>query len=233
MSFPAHSLSSDQARELGHSFLSRVYGWMSLALAVTAAIAWAVTLSPQILALLIQNPALIFVCVILEIILVIYLSARITHLSTSGATSLFLAYSALNGLTFALIFLAYTPVSIFGTFLITAGMFGACALYGTVTKKDLSTLGAFLFMALFGLILATLVNIFIASSTLYYLTSYAGVIIFAGLTAWDVQNLKHLGTQIDTDSENTHKTAILGALKLYLDFINLFLFLLRLFGNRR
>lgn len=150
------------------------------------------------------------------------------------ATGMFMLYSVLTGLTISVVLAAYTMESVAGTFFITAAMFGALSVYGYTTKRSLSGIGNFLFMALIGLIIASIVNIFMKSSALYWVITYAGVLIFAGLTAYDTQKLKEMGAQIDVeDKESMRKLAILGALNLYLDFINLFLMLLRIFGDRR
>ena len=207
------------------SFLQRVFAWMFVGLLVTAAAAAAIGSSDALLTDITANPVLLIVLFVAQLGLVIAISARADRMSPALATGLFLLYSATNGVIFALIFELYTAQSIFTAFLVTAGMFGAMALYGYVTKTDLSRLGAILFMALIGLILATIVNFFVASGALYWITTYAGVAIFAGLTAYDVQKIKRY--------EGGQGDAIRGALSLYLDFINLFLFLLRIFGQSR
>ena len=207
------------------SFLQRVFAWMFAGLLVTAAAAAAIGTSDALLTDITANPILLIVLFVAQLGLVIAISARADRMSPALATGLFLLYSATNGVIFALIFELYTAQSIFTAFLVTAGMFGAMALYGYVTKADLARLGAILFMALIGLILATIVNIFVANEALYWITTYAGVAIFAGLTAHDVQKIKRY--------EGGQGDAIRGALSLYLDFINLFLFLLRIFGQSR
>ena len=207
------------------SFLQRVFAWMFVGLLVTAGAAAVIGSSDSMLTDLTENPVLLIVLFVAQIGLVIAISARADRMSPALSTGLFLLYSATNGLIFALVFELYTTQSIFTAFAVTAGMFGAMAVYGYVTKTDLSKLGSILFMALIGLILATIVNLFIANSALYWITTYAGVAIFAGLTAYDVQKIKgYEGGQGD---------AIRGALALYLDFINMFLFLLRIFGQSR
>jgi hypothetical protein len=207
------------------SFLQRVFAWMFVGLLVTAGAAALIGSNDSMLTDLTENPVLLIVLFVAQIGLVVAISARADRMSPALSTGLFLLYSATNGLIFALIFELYTTQSIFTAFAVTAGMFGAMAVYGYVTKMDLSKLGSILFMALIGLILATIVNLFIANSALYWITTYAGVAIFAGLTAYDVQKLKgYEGGQGD---------AIRGALALYLDFINMFLFLLRIFGQSR
>jgi hypothetical protein len=202
---------------------------MFAGLLVTAAVAAAVGASDTLLTDVTSNPLILIVLIVLQLGLVLALAARAQNMSAPVATGLFLLYSALNGLMFAFIFELYTTQSIFTTFAITSAMFGAMAVYGFVTKADLSKLGAILFMALIGLILATIVNIFWANSTLYWVTTYAGVAIFAGLTAYDMQKLKRYAEA----GMSGQGRAIQGALALYLDFINLFLFLLRIFGQAR
>jgi uncharacterized protein len=207
------------------SFLQRVFAWMFAGLLVTAGTAALIGSSDALLTDITENPLLLIVLFIAQIGLVIAISARADRMSPALATVLFLLYSATNGVIFALVFELYTAQSIFTAFAVTAGMFGAMAVYGYVTKTDLSKLGSILFMALIGLILATIVNLFIANSALYWITTYAGVAIFAGLTAYDVQKIKNY--------EGGQGDAIRGALSLYLDFINMFLFLLRIFGQGR
>jgi FtsH-binding integral membrane protein len=170
-----------------------------------------------------------------ELGLVFYLSARIQKIQASTASALFIGYSVLNGLTLSVVFLAYTSSSIAGTFFITAGMFGAMAIYGLVTKRDLSGWGSFLFMGLVGIIIASIVNIFLKSSGMSWMISLIGVFIFTGLTAYDVQRIKTIGEEgiMAQGTEAIGKGAIMGALTLYLDFINLFLMLLRFFGGSR
>jgi uncharacterized protein len=162
---------------------------------------------------------------------VLGLSAGIGRLAPTTASALFIVYAALNGLTMAAIFLVYTRTSIASTFFITASTFGVMSLYGYTTKRDLTKMGSLLFMALIGLILASLVNFFLKSTALYWIITYAGVLIFVGLIAWDTQKIKRLSTQA-TDETSGRRIAIIGSLMLYLDFINLFLFLLRIFGKR-
>jgi uncharacterized protein len=207
------------------SFLQRVFAWMFAGLLVTAGAAAVIGSSDALLTDITANPLLLIVLFVAQLGLVFAIAARADRMSPALATGLFLLYSATNGVIFALVFELYTAQSIFTAFLVTAGMFGAMAVYGYVTKTDLSKLGSILFMALIGLILATVVNLFVASSALYWITTYAGVAIFAGLTAYDVQKIKQY--------EGGQGDAIRGALSLYLDFINMFLFLLRIFGQSR
>jgi hypothetical protein len=223
-----------QARqEASTIFLAKVFNWMAIGLGLTGIVAY-LTASTGLAYVLVGSP-LFFVLVIGELGLVFYLSARIDKIQAGTATGLFVGYSVLNGLTLSMIFLAYTSSSIAGTFFITAGMFGAMAIYGLVTKRDLSGFGSFLFMGLIGIIIASVVNIFLKSSSLYWAISMIGVLIFTGLTAWDVQKIKQMGEEgIMTQGDSAiRKGAIMGALALYLDFINLFLMLLRFFGASR
>jgi len=215
-------------------FMTKVYGWMCCALFITAITAWYVSGSEQILSFIFNNSAALWILLIAEFGLVVAISAAINKISAQTAILLFVLYSLLTGATLSIIFLVYTAESIATTFGLTGITFGIMSIYGLVTKKDLSSWGNILFMALIGLILATVVNIFWASSTLYWITTYAGIIIFVGLTAYDTQKLRKLSLQINPEESETYtKTAILGALTLYLDFINMFLYLLRLFGKRK
>ncbi|WP_035272943.1 Bax inhibitor-1/YccA family protein [Desulfogranum japonicum] len=223
-----------QARlEASTVFLAKVFNWMAIGLAVTGGLAYLVAQTD--LALRIASSPLLIVLLLAELGLVFFLSARIDKIQPGTATGLFLFYSALNGLTLSVIFLAYTRTSIGGTFLITAGMFAGMAIYGMVTKRDLSGMGSFLFMGLIGIILASVVNMFLQSSSLYWTISLIGVLIFVGLTAYDVQKIKTMGEQgiMEQGEAAVQRGAILGALTLYLDFINLFLLLLRFFGGSR
>lgn len=215
------------------SFLSKVYGWMTVGLALTA-LAAMMTLSSQSLLNLIFGNKLVFYALIFgELGLVIALSAAINKISSTTATLMFLLYSALNGVTFASIFLIYTSSSIASTFVVASGTFGAVSLYGYVTKRDLTGWGSFFFMGLIGIIIASVVNIFLQSEMISWAISYIGVFVFVGLTAYDTQKIKQIGAAGFGDEESRKKAAIIGALRLYLDFINLFLMLLRIMGNRR
>jgi len=216
------------------TLFQQVYGWMAGGLAITGLVAWYVSQSDALLNLVFGNQLIFFGIIIAELALVVGLSWGLTRMSATMATGAFLLYAALNGVTMAFIFLAYTQESIASTFLVTAGTFGAISMYGYTTKRDLTSWGTYLFMALIGLILASVVNIFLQSSAIYWITTYAGVLIFVGLTAYDTQKIKELSARIDaSDTENFQKMAIMGALRLYLDFINLFLYLLRILGKRR
>ncbi len=214
-------------------FFSKVYSWMTAGLALTA-LASVLTLSSEAtLNLIFGNRMVFYALIIAELGLVIALSAAINKISAQVATLMFLGYSALNGVTFAAIFLIYTSSSIASTFFVASGTFAAMSIYGFVTKRDLTGWGSFLFMGLIGIIIASVVNIFLQSTMIYWVTSYIGVFVFVGLTAYDTQKIKQIGQAGFADGESQHKAAILGALRLYLDFINLFLMLLRIMGNRR
>ncbi|MCQ2243458.1 MAG: Bax inhibitor-1/YccA family protein [Bacteroidaceae bacterium] len=212
--------------------MKKVYTWMTLALAITGMTAWLVASSPAIMATIFSNSILFWGLLLGELGLVIWLSAGINKMSLTTATLLFIAYSVVNGLTMSFIFLAYTASSIATTFFITAGTFGAMSLFGYTTGKDLSGMGKILFMALIGLIIATIVNIFVGNGMMDMIISYAGVLIFVGLTAYDTQKIKQMFWEADEYNPDVQKYAVLGALTLYLDFINLFLYLLRIFGRR-
>jgi uncharacterized protein len=213
-------------------FFNTVYAWMASGLALTAVVAWWVSTQYSMLRSIFQ-PGMLLVLFLVEIGLVMVISSSIQKLSATTATVLFLVYSAINGLTLSAIFLVYTQASLVQAFVVTAGTFGAMSVYGFVTKRDLSALGSMLMMALIGLIIASIVNIFWANSTLYWVVTYAGVLIFVGLTAYDTQKLRHIAMQTAHDREMAGRMAIYGALNLYLDFINLFLFILRILGSRR
>ena len=211
--------------------LNQTYMWMTGGLCLTAVIALAVFQSGLLLTL---NPIVWFGLIIAELALVFVISAAINRISPAMATSLFLAYAALNGVTLSFIFAYYTDTSITATFFVTAGMFGIVSLYGYTTKRDLTGIGSIAIMALVGLILASIVNMFLASPGLYWLITYAGVIIFIALTAYDTQKIKRWSQSVpSSDTVTIQRLGILGALTLYLDFINLFLFILRIMGRRR
>ena len=210
--------------------MRRVYGKMTLGLLLTALTSLLIVNTPAALALLFSSRAMIWILFAVEIGLVIYLSARLDKLSTGTAAALFYLYSALNGVVLAPIFLMYTGASIAMTFAITAGTFGAMTIFGYVTRQDLSKFGSILFMALIGLIICTVVNLFWGNSMMDLMISIAGVLIFVGLTAWDTQAIKRMCAE--SDPSMIGKVATMGALSLYLDFINLFLYLLRFFGSR-
>ena len=225
------SLVTPGAVERIGAFLSRVYGWMFLGLLVTAGVAFTIASSETLIETLLVNRILIWVVLFAQLGLVFYLSARVERLAPATAAVLFLLYSALVGVTTSIILLVYTATSIASTFIITAGMFGAMAVFGTVTKRSLAGLGQFMFMGLIGLILAMIVGFFWQSDALQFVISVVGVLIFTGLTAYDAQRLKHMAVALPDGQLGSY--AIVGALSLYLDFINLFFFLLRLMGGRR
>lgn len=229
-----HSLEQAQAITITNSFFSRTYAWMASALLVTAITAYYLANYQLGFVLSFATDSTVLILLfIAQIGLVIYLSARIHKMSVGTAIGVFYFYALTLGITLSTIFLVYTMASITSTFVITAGMFGAMALIGVTTKIDLTKFGSVMLMALIGIILASLVNFFLQSSTLYWIVTYAGVVIFAGLTAYDNQRLMRMSKEIgDAESDSITKIAIMGALALYLDFINLFLFLLRIFGSR-
>lgn len=212
--------------------MRKVYLWMTMALALTGFTAYGVATSPGILQTIYSNPAVMWGLVIAELILVITVSGAINRLSLSVATLLFIVYSVLNGALLSSVFLVYTASSVATVFFITAGIFAAMALVGYTTKTDLSSMGKILLMALIGMIIATIVNLFVKSTGLELIISYIGVLVFVGLTAYDSQKIKQMLLQAPDASEGAQKVALLGALSLYLDFINLFLYLLRIFGRR-
>jgi len=214
------------------SFFNAVYGWMCAGLALTAVVAWWVSGHMDVVARVFTRGELIALF-IAQFVLVVVISAATQRISASVATVLFLAYSALNGLTLAGIFMIYTSSSIAGAFIASAVTFGALSLWGMVTQRDLSVLGRFLFMALIGIIVASLVNLFLAHGAYYWLISYAGVALFAGLTAYDTQMLKQIAYATADNPALAARLSINGALRLYLDFLNLFLFLLQIMGDRR
>ena len=214
------------------ALMSKVYLWMTLALVVTGMTAYYVASTPAILYAIVSNQIAFWGLFIGELVLVFVLSSRIMSLSFVTASLMFVIYSIMNGVFFSFILLAYTEQSIATTFLITAGTFGAMSLFGFVTKRDLSTMGRILFMLLIGLIIATVVNIFMKAEGLALILNYAGVVIFVGLTAYDTQSIKQM-LQEHGDKEGAEKIALLGSLSLYLDFINLFIYLLRFFGESR
>jgi FtsH-binding integral membrane protein len=234
MQTETQSITISQARQDAASiFLAKVFNWMAVGLGITGIVAYATAATG--LATRIINSPLFLIIALGTLGLVFFLSARIDKIQASTASALFVAYSVLNGLFFSTIFLRYTGASIASTFVITAGMFGAMAVYGLVTKRDLSGWGSFLFMGLIGLIIASIVNIFLKSTGVYWVTSMIGVLIFTGLTAYDVQKIKRMGEEgiMSQGQEAITKGSIMGALALYLDFINLFLMLLRFFGGSR
>ncbi|MFO7986938.1 MAG: Bax inhibitor-1/YccA family protein [Desulfatiglandaceae bacterium] len=230
-----NSVARSRTGVLVNDFVRSVYNWMAGGLALTGVVAYYVSNSETMMRLIFGNPIIFFVLIIAELGLVFSISGMVQRMSASTATGLFMLYSGLNGITLSFIFLAYTRTSIVSTFFICAGTFVGCSIYGWTTKKDLTSWRGFLMMGLIGIIIASLVNMFIRSSAMHVIISYIGVIVFVGLTAYDTQKLKNMAlTQpADTDGSVVRKGAILGALSLYLDFINLFLMLLRIFGSSR
>jgi len=226
------------AKPIAKTFIANVFSWMGIALAISAVTAYVFGTDPSYMQYLL-NPAtrglsgLGYIVMFAPIGLVLLMGFGMYRLSSTALTGVFLVYSVLMGMSLSFIFLAYTAASIYTIFISTAAMFGVMALVGYTTKTDLTKLGSLLFMALIGIIIAGLVNLFLHSDGLSYIISFIAVIIFTGLTAYDVQKLKNIGAQVEGGTETTAKVSIMGALTLYLDFINLFLALLRLFGSRK
>jgi uncharacterized protein len=231
MSHTPTQLMSADAQLRQSSFLSQVYAWMTAGLLVTSVVAAYAASTPAVLNLIYGNPFTIWLLFIAQIALVIGLSAAIERLPPGTAVALFVGYAALNGLTLSAIFLVYTSTSIAQAFLATAATFLVMSFYGATTKRDLSTFGNLLLMALIGFLIGSIVNLFWANSALYWVLTYLGIVVFIGLTAYDTQQIKRLSEQAQDDT-TARRLAIIGALKLYLDFINLFLLLLRLFSSR-
>lgn len=232
----------EQAQVRVNSFVRSVYNWMGIGLALTGVTAYVVANSPSLLGMLFQvvgnrlQPTMLFYgLIIAELAMVFTLSARVNKMQASTATALFVGYSALNGATLSSIFLLYTSASITSVFFICSGTFAATSAYGWMTKKDLTSMGQFMFMGLIGIIIASVVNMFMQSSAMQMIISYIGVVIFVGLTAYDTQKIKSMAMSQPADATGAmvRKGALIGALALYLDFINLFLMLLRIFGDRR
>jgi hypothetical protein len=232
---PANAVEQTRTQVLVNEFVRSVYNWMAVGLGLTGAVAWYVSSSPAAIQMVFGNRMLFFVLIIAQLGMVFSLSGMISRMSAGTATGLFMVYSALNGVTLSFIFLVYTRTSIVSTFFVCAGTFLACSIYGWTTKRDLTSFGGFLMMGLIGIIIASLVNMFIRSSGLSIMISYIGVFVFVGLTAYDTQKIKNMAMTQPGGLEAgvVRKGAILGALSLYLDFINLFLMLLRIFGQAR
>ena len=224
-----------RAEILVNEYVRSVYNWMGIGLALTGFVALYVSNNQTMIRLIFGNPLIFFVLILAELGLVFSISGMVNRMSAGTATSLFVIYSVLNGVTLSFVFLAYTRTSIVSTFFICAGTFVGCSIYGWTTKRDLTSWGGFLIMGLIGIIIASLVNMFFRSSAVSMMISYIGVFIFVGLTAYDTQKIKNMAlTQpAGLDGGVIRKGAILGALSLYLDFINLFLLLLRIFGQSR
>lgn len=233
--FDTHTLTSNTASRAAQSSLMRsVYVWMTLALVITGLTAMYVAKSMTLIQLMMENSLFFWGLLLAEVGVVVYLTARIHRMAFSTATVLFILYSLLNGVTLSVLFLVYTFSSIATTFFVTAGTFGAMALVGYVTRRDLSRIGSLCIMGVIGLIIASVVNLFLHNSMMDLVISCAGVLVFVGLTAYDAQKIKRLlmteGMEVN---ETTQKIALLGAMTLYLDFINLFIYLLRLLGDRK
>src|SRR3989441_1958222 len=222
---------SAAAAERVSAFLRAVYGWMCFGLGVRAVLAYAIPASAAVVQTIASNHLLFLGALAVELGLVFYLSARVQSLAPNAAMLLFLLYSGLNGVTLSVVLLAYTGASIATTFVVTAGMFGALAAFGSTTKRSVAGAGQFFFMGLVGLVLASILGLFWHNDALQFLISVVGVIVFTGLTAWDAQRLKHMAAELPEGRSAAY--AIVGALSLYLNFINLFLILLRFTGGRR
>ena len=227
-------ISAEEAADVQARFFAQVYGWMAAGLGLTGGIALFASSSPALMQFVFGTRFVFLGLIIVELVIVGFLSARIFNWSLGKVQAAFVGYAVLNGVTLSCVFLAYTSASIASTFFITAGTFGIMSLFGYFTKADLSGWGKLLSMAVIGLVLAMVVNIFLNNSVLEIITSFIGVLVFVALTAYDTQKLKQLALLGVTEGEETgSKASILGALTLYLDFVNMFLFLLRLFGSRR
>ncbi|MCF7940512.1 MAG: Bax inhibitor-1/YccA family protein [Spirochaetia bacterium] len=225
-------LSRPMVRE--RNILRNVYLWMTGGLTLTGILAYLTASSPQVLNLIFGTPGVLLVLILAEFALVIYISARMDKISAQSAVFAFIAYAGINGIVLSSIFLAYSSLVISRAFFTTAAAFAGMSLYGMTTKRSLAGMGQYLFMALWGVLIASVINMFIGSSSVYYLISYAAVLVFLGLTAWDTQVIRGWNDAYgSTMDEQTYvKLSILGALRLYLDFINIFLYLLRIFGRR-
>lgn len=225
-------VTEEQTNEMVRRFMLSVYNWMTLGLGLTALAAFGIGRS-SLVNVIFANPMLFWGIIIVQFAVVLGMSFLMNKINSFLAVGLFFLYSLLTGVTFSTLFLIYTESSIFLTFFTCAAMFAGTSVFGYITKIDLSRFGGFLMMGLIGIIIASVVNIFIGSSAIYWLTSYAGVLVFVGLIAWDTQKIKNMGMFLDSKSEDGKKASIFGALMLYLDFINLFLFLLRIMGGRK
>lgn len=225
-------METSQTQVRVNTFVRSVYNWMAIGLALTGAVAWFVVQSPELFQIARKG---FFLFAIAELALVFWLSARVSKMNASKATGLFMTYAALNGVTMALIFAVYTLSSIASTFFICAGTFAACSIFGWMTKRDLTGLGNFMFMGLIGIIIATVINIFLKSPGMQMVISYIGVLVFTGLTAYDTQKIKNmaLSQPAGLDAGVVRKGSIIGALTLYLDFILMFQYLLMIFGGSR
>jgi len=227
----AQHTAAAQVRPDTNAFFRKVYAYMAGGLFATGVTAMAVASSESLVNMILQNRILFYALLIVEFIMVLAFSKVVEKLSTPAAAAFFFAYAVLNGVTMSIIFMVYTASSIASTFFVTAGTFGALSVYGYATKRDLTGVGNVAIMGLIGLVIASIVNIFLNSPMMYWLTTFVGVIVFTALTAYDTQKLKQFALSSGADQQS--KVALQGALMLYLDFINLFLYLLRLFGRRR
>ena len=227
-------ISKPEAQIQVNAFIRSVYNWMAIGLALTGFVAYYVANNEGMQRLIFSNPMVFYGLIVAELALVFFLSARVHKMQSSTATALFVIYAALNGATLSFIFLVYTKSSITSTFFVCAATFVACSIYGMVTKRDLTSIGGFLTMGLIGIIIASVVNMFVRSEGMSMIISYIGVLVFVGLTAYDTQKLKTMAMTQPAGLSGgvVRKGAIMGALALYLDFINLFLMLLRILGNR-
>lgn len=228
-----NTLTTEQIAAEQQRYMVKVYGWMTSGLILTGLVAMYTATSEALLGFILGIKWMFFALILLELVAVGILVGLINKMSATMATIVFLLYAVLNGLTMSVIFVVYTKGSIASTFYVTAGTFGVMSIYGYFTKTDLTRWGNILFMGLMGLIIASVANYFMESETLYWITTYAGVLIFVGLTAYDTQKIKRMNIIGNEGSDQDHKEAIMGALTLYLDFINLFLYLLRIFGRRK
>ncbi len=231
----SYSFSQSASLVKTNTFIRSVYNWMAIALALTGVTAYYVSHNEAAFNLVYGTPGLIWGLIFAELGFVFFLSSRIQKIKATTATFLFTVYAILNGVTMSYIFLRYTATSITSTFIICAATFGACSVYGMITKKDLTSIGGFMIMGLIGIIIASVVNIFIQSSAMQMIISYIGVVVFMGLTAYDTQKLKTMSTTIPDNATGgmIRKGALMGALSLYLDFINLFIMLLHILGGSR
>lgn len=229
----AYQLTTEEIQREQALFMTQVYGWMAVALLITSSVSIWTASTPALLQVIVGNRFVFYGLILAELGLVVWLSAAIQRVSAGTATAMFLGYAVLNGLTLAIIFMVFTGGSIASTFFVTAGMFGTMSAYGYFTQRDLTSWGNMLFMALIGLILASVVNLFFHNTVLYWITSFAGVLIFVGLTAYDTQKIKEMFVLGGAGTEEDRKVSIMGALRLYLDFVNLFLYLLRFMGRRK
>lgn len=227
------TLSNQAVSTTTNQFLSRMYGWMGFGLGLTAIVSFFVVTTPAVMEFVFRTPGVFMGLMIAELGMVFGFSLLLNRVSSSTASLLFVSYAAMNGITLSVIFLAYTSASIAGTFAITAGMYVSMSIYGAVTKRDLTQVGSFAIMGLFGIVIASVVNIFTHSDSMGWMIGFCGVIVFTLLTAYDTQRAKSMGQFFASDSEESRKASLMMALSLYLNFINLFLSLLRVFGRRR